>query len=213
MSNIWLLCRERLEQGLEQMGLQLPEEAPARLVDYLRLMHQWNKAYNLTAVREPVEMVSRHLLDSLAVLPFIQGQNILDMGTGAGLPGIPLAIVRPELRVTLLDGNGKKIRFVRQVIMQLDLDQVMAIQQRAEAHTGRYQQITARAFSDLEELSRLASPLLEPEGEILALKGTFDTITKETMHMVPEHVKTHRLTIPFLHDQQRHLVILRKATG
>lgn len=208
-------CRQRLVQGIDQLQLVLPEGAQEQLLSYLDLLARWNSAYNLTAVREPLEMVSRHLLDSLAVSPYIKGPNILDLGSGAGLPGIPLSIARPECRFTLMDGNGKKVRFIRQVVLELGLDRVMPLHQRVEenARVGTFQQITARAFSDMNTLWKLAQPLLQPGGKILAFKGTRASIIEETKAMTSTSLSIHPLHIPFLEDEQRHLVILTKEAS
>jgi 16S rRNA (guanine527-N7)-methyltransferase len=212
-------CRQRLSQGLQQLQIALPEGGEGQLMAYLQLLHQWNQAYNLTAVRDPLEMVSRHLLDSLAILPYIRGPRLLDMGTGAGLPGVPLAIARPDLRFSLLDSNGKKIRFIRQVQLQLQLGNIHPIQQRAEALGGQFDQITARAFASLDQLMQLASPLLVVGGELLALKGARESIGEETRgldsnvssHSLNQSLNIVPLNIPFLPDQQRHLLIYRRS--
>src|SRR6185312_10703825 len=120
----------RLEQGIAALGLSLPGVAVQRLLDYLALLERWNAAYNLTAVRDPAEMVTRHLLDSLAILPYVQGETLADPGTG--LPGIPLAIAAPGRQILLVDSNGKKVRFLREAIRALQLDGVRAVQSRVE---------------------------------------------------------------------------------
>ncbi|MBF0255243.1 MAG: 16S rRNA (guanine(527)-N(7))-methyltransferase RsmG [Gammaproteobacteria bacterium] len=206
-------CQQRLGAGIEQLGLALPADAEVKLLAFLQLLVRWNQAYNLTAVRQPLEMVSRHLLDSLAILPYIGAGPLLDVGSGAGLPGIPLAIARPQLECSLLDSNGKKIRFIRQAALELGLANLTPLHMRLEQlHSSRgFAQITARAFSDLGQLCRLASPLLAEQGEILALKGTFDTIAAETQSMNPEYLSVKPLSVPFLSEQQRHLVIYRVA--
>ncbi len=110
----------KLEQGIDALGLQLPADAVTRLLDYLALLERWNAAYNLTAIRDPAEMVTRHLLDALAILPYVQGETLADLGTGPGLPGIPLAIAAPGRQVLLVDSNGKKVRFLREAIRALE---------------------------------------------------------------------------------------------
>ena len=122
----------RLDQGLSQLGIAVDEHQRQQLLGLLALLHKWNRAYNLTAVREVDDMVSRHVLDSAAVLPYVQGPRLLDVGAGPGLPGIVLAILAPQLDVTLLDSNGKKVRFQRQAVMELGLENVTPVQARVE---------------------------------------------------------------------------------
>src|SRR5690242_7700037 len=126
--------RRGLAPGLKAMGLSLPAGGEEKLLRYVELLERWNQAYNLTAVRDPGEMVPKHLLDSLAVLPFVAKGPVADVGTGAGLPGIPLAVARPDLKFTLIDSNGKKTRFVTQAVAELKLGNVAVVQSRAEAH-------------------------------------------------------------------------------
>jgi 16S rRNA (guanine527-N7)-methyltransferase len=128
--------QHRLEQGIAALGLQLPEAAMPRLLDYLELLVRWNAAYNLTAIRDPAEMVTRHLLDSLAILPYVSGATLADLGTGPGLPGIVLAIAAPGRAITLVDSNGKKVRFLREAIRTLKLEGVQAMQSRVEDVEG-----------------------------------------------------------------------------
>lgn len=169
--------RARLDAGLAAMAPAiaeaLDEAARGQLVHYLLLLARWNRAYNLTAVRDPREQVARHLLDSLAILPWVTRGPVLDLGTGAGLPGIPLAIARPELAFTLLDSNGKKTRFVRQAVLELGLAQVEVIQIRLEAYRPprKFATIVARALASLPDLYRGARNLASDDARLLALKG------------------------------------------
>jgi 16S rRNA (guanine527-N7)-methyltransferase len=142
----------RLEQGIAELGLTVPAEAVPRLLDYQALLERWNAAYNLTAVRDPAEMITRHLLDSLAILPYVQGATLADLGTGPGLPGIPLAIVAPGREILLVDSNGKKVRFLREAIRALKLEGVRAVQSRVEDVQGQFDCITARAFASLADM-------------------------------------------------------------
>lgn len=163
-----------LREGLGRLGLALDDERIARLVDYLRLLARWNQAYNLTAVRDPAAMVPRHLLDSLVVLPHVTAPSIADLGTGPGLPGIPLAIARPGLRVALVESNGKKVRFLREAVRRLGLPEVEVVEARAEQGPGprpRAGQVVSRALAALPVLCRLAKPWLAPGGRLLAMKG------------------------------------------
>ncbi len=166
-------CRQRLREGTETLGLALTVADEEQLLAFLALLTKWNKAYNLTAVRDPLDMVGRHLLDSLAVLPHLRGSRCLDMGCGPGLPGIPLAILRPEIDFVLLDSNGKKIRFVRQAVLELGLDNIAVTQQRVEDYrpeTG-FDTLIARAFTDLPRMLRLTAHLRGPDTRLLAMKG------------------------------------------
>ena len=166
-------CRQRLRLGAESLDLALTDTQEQQLMDFLALLIKWNRAYNLTAVRDPLEMVGRHLLDSLAVLPHLQGQHCLDMGCGPGLPGIPLAILRPDTNFVLLDSNGKKIRFVRQASLELGLENVSAVQQRVEEYRSEvgFDCLVARAFTDLPRMLALSAHLRSPDSLLLAMKA------------------------------------------
>jgi 16S rRNA (guanine527-N7)-methyltransferase len=201
--------RAPLQAGLATLDLPQAELAE-RLLAYLELLAKWNRAFNLTAVREPAEMLSRHLLDSLAILPWLRGGRLLDVGTGPGLPGIPLALARPELQVVLLDSNGKKTRFLRQVRLELGLDNVEVVEARVEAYAADapFDIITSRAFAQLRDFVALTRPLLAPGGRWLAMKGRLDE--NELTALADEHVKLeiHRLVVPGL-DAERHLIEIR----
>lgn len=166
-------CRERLLAGAEEMGLAIDSRQQAHLIAFLSLLSKWNRAYNLTAVRDPLQMVGRHLLDSLVLLPHLPRGDCLDLGTGAGLPGILLAIMRPDSRFLLLDGNSKKIRFVRQVKLELGLENIDPLHARAEAYRpdAPFPVIVTRAFSSLPKLVALSDGLWAQGSEILAMKG------------------------------------------
>lgn len=165
-----------LANGLSAMRLELPAGAHEKLLAYLDLLAKWNRAYNLTAVRDPEEMVSRHLLDSLAVLPFVHGKSLADLGSGAGLPGIPLAIARPDVAVTLVESNGKKARFLREAIRSLPLSNVTVAQARVQDTAGAFDTVTARAFASLPDMLAWGEHLLAPDGCWLALKGRADPV-------------------------------------
>ena len=198
----------QLAEGLAQMGLEISAEQQVLLLEYLALVDKWNKVYNLTAVRNPEEMVSRQLLDSLSIAPFIKGTGLLDVGCGAGLPGIPLAIVHPELHVTLIDSNGKKTRFVQQVIAELKLPNANVIQGRVEDLTQdeRFDTITSRAFADLHLMIHLTEHLLKPNGQWAAMKSGIDELDESQL---PEgkQVAIHELHVPGENAARRLLVI------
>jgi len=163
----------QLASGLHQLGLEIADEQQHALLTYLDLLRTWNRRFNLTAIRDPGAMVSQHLLDALVALPRVTSGPVLDVGSGAGLPGLPLAIARPELRFTLLDSNGKKVRFIKQVMISLQLANVDVVQSRVENYQAAqpYALIVSRAFSSLAQLVRLSRHLLAPGGQWLAWKG------------------------------------------
>ena len=201
----------RLRSGLLQLELQ-PQGLEEPLLAYLALLRKWNKAYNLSAVRDPEEMVTRHLLDSLVILPFLRGPRLLDVGTGAGLPGIPIAIARPELAVVLLDSNGKKTRFLRQVVLEMGLRNVEVVDQRVESYqpADAFSDITSRAFSELGEFIRLTRSLLAPGGHWLAMKGRLDQNELAEIGAERGKLHVHQLRVPGL-DAERHLIELSLA--
>jgi len=170
-----------LERGVGETDLVLREEAYHALVGYVGLLTRWNRAYNLTSILDPLEMVRRHILDSLVILPYVRGTRLLDLGTGAGLPGMVVAIARPDVKCVLLDGNGKKTRFCTQVAMELGLPNVEILCLRAEKYESAipFTTITARAFGPLSVLWNHAQRLLAPGGRLLAMKGTRKEIMKE----------------------------------
>lgn len=201
----------RLRGGIDQMGLTLPDAAVTRLLDYQALLERWNATYNLTAVRDPAEMVTRHLLDSLAIAPYVRGATLADLGTGAGLPGIPLAIAMPQCDVLLVDANGKKVRFLREAIRTLKLERVSAVQARVETVTGKFDCITARAFASLADMLAWGGHLLAPGGEWLAMKGRAPDAELDALPPGFTVRAVHALTVPGL-DAERHLVVLARAT-
>lgn len=202
----------QLAVGVAELGLGLPPDGEARLLAYLALLDKWNRVYNLTAVREPERMVSYHLLDSLAALPYFTGSTVLDVGSGGGLPGIPLAIARPEVRVTLIDSIAKKTAFLLQAKAELGLANLSVVTGRVEdfrPETG-FDVITSRAFSDLREFVSLTRHLLNPGGRWLAMKGLYP---HEELAQLPASVKVsanHELRVPGL-DASRHLTVLEPA--
>jgi len=178
--------KQALASGIADLNLQISEEKQDALLAYITLLNRWNKAYNLTAVRDQAEMIPRHLLDSLSVSAYIQGERVLDVGTGPGLPGIPLAVLYPDTQFTLLDSNGKKIRFVRQAVLELGLKNVWAEQIRVEAYKPPqpFDTIVTRAFASLSEILDLTAHLLSPTGRLLAMKSrqTQDELEASDLH-------------------------------
>jgi 16S rRNA (guanine527-N7)-methyltransferase len=166
-------CREKLQHGLAALGLDIGESREEALLRFVSLMTKWNKAYNLTAVREPLDMVALHILDSLAILPHLRPSRIADIGTGAGLPGIPLAICLPDCQFTLVDSNSKKTRFVQQAILELQLKNVEVVHSRVEQLNPeqRYSTVITRAFASMPEIIRLTAHLVADGGLLLAMKG------------------------------------------
>lgn len=203
---------EKLAEGLDQLNLKVPREAQQRLIQYLVLLDKWNRKFNLTAIRDVEQMLPLHLLDSLSILPYVDAENLLDVGTGAGLPGIPLAICRPEMQVTLLDSNGKKIRFCRQVALELGLQNVTALQQRIEQHQPAqpYQLITTRAFASLPDMIDGMQALITGNTRLLAMKGKRPDVEIDQLRAQGFDVNTHALSVPGI-DAERHLLDIRLA--
>lgn len=199
-----------LDAGAENLlGRALSPLERERLLAYLDLLQRWNSAYNLTAIREPGEMVVRHLLDSLSVLPFVGDGPVLDAGTGAGLPGVPLAILKPGQEFTLLDSIGKKIRFLRQVKRELGLPNILPVQARLETHLPArpYAAIISRAFSSLADFAIGSRQLMVAGTRLLAMKGQ-DPLAE--CRQLPDWIRVdsvHELVVPGL-QEQRHLVIM-----
>ncbi|MCK0744762.1 16S rRNA (guanine(527)-N(7))-methyltransferase RsmG [Chromohalobacter nigrandesensis] len=204
-------CETRLDSGLVALGIEVDATARERLLALLALLHKWNRAYNLTAVRDPEQMVIRHLLDSASVAAAVRGPTLLDVGAGAGLPGLVLAILDPRLAVTLLDGNGKKVRFQRQAVLELGLDNVTPVQARVETFEHRgFDQIVSRAFADLATFLTLTGPLLTEDGEWLAMKGRDVDTELAALPSEVTLVENRRLAVPG-DEAQRVLVRLRRS--
>ena len=200
-----------LAQGIAEAGLPIDEQKQQKLLAYLMLMQKWNKVHNLTAVRDADEMVVLHLLDSLVVLPFIDGKALLDVGSGAGLPGIPLAICLPELKVTVIDSNNKKVSFMRQAKAELGIDNLEVLGGRAEeiAPNRKFDMVISRAFSDLDLFISLTHQLCEAQGKWLAMKGVYPEaeLAELEKNTGITASKTEALKVPGL-AAQRHLVFL-----
>jgi 16S rRNA (guanine527-N7)-methyltransferase len=201
-----------LAAGLRTLGITLDAAPQEKLLAYIALVAKWNRVYNLTAVREPERMLSRHVLDSLAVLPHIEGPAIADVGSGAGLPGIPLALARPDWTVELIESNHKKTAFLRQAAIELALANVEIREERAEAAEPRgvYDTVIARAFSDLAELVVAGAALVRPGGSLVAMKGVHPYEEIAALPQAWRVAKVVALEVPGV-EGERHLVIMRRA--
>ena len=200
-----------LEAGMTELGLSLPAAAPTTLCRYLEVLQQWNRKYNLTAVRDPEAMVSRHLLDSLAVVPYVQGRRVLDVGTGAGLPGIPLAVAFPERRFTLLDSHGKKTRFVTHAATTLGLRNVEVVQARIEAYRvpEPFATVITRAFASVGKFLGVSAHLGVAGTRWLAMKGAPPADELQALPAGFRLVAVHPLKVPGL-DTARCVVEIEK---
>jgi 16S rRNA (guanine527-N7)-methyltransferase len=201
-----------IEQGCQALQLELSGASLHKLAAFIQLLDKWNRVYNLTAVREPRAMVERHILDSLAVLPFLSQGTLLDAGTGAGLPGLPIAIARPGLRLTLLDSSAKKLRFVRQAVSELGLDNVQVMQVRLEEYrpAQSFDMVISRAVAKLDELYRRTAHLVRPGGRILFMKGSLPVQEIEEMEAGGDILHVQRLKIPGS-KAERHLLWMDKT--
>lgn len=205
--------RAELDAGLQALALDAALTAP--LLAYLALLDRWNRTYNLTAVRDPREMVRLHLLDSLAMHAHVPAAGTLaDLGSGAGLPGIPLAIAKPALRVTLVESNGKKARFLREALRTLRLGNARVAEARAEAlaEPAAYDAITARALATLADILAVGAHLLTPEGRLLAMKGAHPAAEIAALPAGWRAVAVHPLQVPGL-EAERHLAVVARAAS
>ncbi len=200
-----------LAAGLAELGLDLPAEAQHKLLAFRDLLLKWNKIYNLTALRDPAQAVSHHLLDSLAILPHVSPGALLDVGSGGGLPGIPLAIAHPELSVSMVDTVQKKATFLQQAAIELGLRNVVAHHARVEQMSGQYAQISSRAFAEIGLFISLTRHLLAPGGRWLAMKGVRPDaeLAALPVDIVVEAIIP--LHVPGL-DAERHLIILKAGS-
>jgi 16S rRNA (guanine527-N7)-methyltransferase len=200
-----------LAKGLAELGLDLTEARQQKLLAFRDLLLKWNKTYNLTALRDPSQAISHHLLDSLSILPYIGNGDLLDVGSGGGLPGIPLAIARPELAVSMVDTVQKKTTFLQQAVIELGLKNVTVHHARVEEMPGQYAQISSRAFAELGLFISLTRHLLAPNGRWLAMKGVRPD---DELKALPADITVEAiipLTVPAL-DAERHLIILKAGS-
>lgn len=209
--NIDMTLLRRLQDALAHTDLDVSELQQQQLVGYVQLMHKWNKAYNLTSVRDPNEMLVKHILDSVVVAPYLQGSQFIDVGTGPGLPGIPLAIMLPEANFTLLDSLGKRVRFMRQVGFELKLPNITPVQSRVEEFIPAvpFDMVLSRAFASIKDMLHWCAHLVDSAGTFMALKGQFP---EQEMAEIPAEFYVQdviKLRVPGL-DGERHLVKIRK---
>ena len=201
----------RFDSLLAQTSIQLSDQQKRQLLGLVGLLHKWNKAYNLTSVREPDAMLIKHILDSLVVSPFLSGSRFIDVGTGPGLPGLPLAIANPDKQFVLLDSLGKRIRFIRQAILELGIKNVTPVQSRVEDFhdAAGFDGVLSRAFASLGDMLQWCHHLPAEQGCFLALKGVYP---QEELKLLPEQfvfVGSHELKVPEL-DGERHLILIKK---
>ncbi|MBI5753272.1 MAG: 16S rRNA (guanine(527)-N(7))-methyltransferase RsmG [Hydrogenophilales bacterium] len=204
---------EDLVAGLAALGVPLDTAQQQKLLDYIALIVKWNKVYNLTAVREPEAMIAHHLLDSLAVLPHLSGaRRLIDVGSGAGLPGIPLAIARPDMNVVLLDSNHKKATFMRQACLELGLANAEVVCERVEKWQpqDKFDAVISRAYSELKEFVRLSAHLAAKGGKLYAMKGLYPVEEIAQLAASAKVEAVIALTVPGL-EAQRHLVMMKLA--
>ncbi len=203
---------EILSKGLQQLNLEqlFDDNQQSTLIKYVELLEKWNKSYNLTAVRKPEQMVIRHLLDSLSISPYLRGKSLLDVGTGAGLPGIPLAITFPDRQFTLLDSNNKKTRFVVQAVSELELPNVDVVQSRVEEFQPNkvFDTIITRAYAAIGDMVRQTAHLMSDGGQFLAMKGINPVAEIDELPSNYVINENHVIKVPGL-DEQRHLLEIR----
>ena len=200
-----------LEAGLTALGIALPEAAQLKLLAFRDLLLKWNRTYNLTALRDPQQAISHHLLDALAILPYVGAGPLLDVGSGGGFPGIPLAIARPDLSVTLVDAVQKKATFLQQAAIELELKSVAVHHARVEEMRGQYAQISSRAFAELARFVRLTHHPLSPGGRWLAMKGARPDDEFKALPAGSGVEAIIPLAVPGL-DAERHLIILKAGS-
>ena len=213
MSNVdTVKLNEILLQGCEKLALDITTEQADKLTGYVQRIDKWNKAYNLTSVRDPEQMMVKHILDSLAVTRFVSGKRVIDVGTGPGLPGMPLAIMLPDIDFTLLDSLGKRVRFMKQCAFELGLTNVTPVYSRVEEHEPAqpYDIVLSRAFASLKDMLHWCQHLVDSSGVFFALKGQFP---QSEIDEVSDHFQigsVEALSVPDL-TGERHLVTIRKV--
>ena len=203
-------CQTILEKGIQQLGLKIEKNELVLLLDFIQLIEKWNKTYNLTSVRNKEDMARLHVLDSLAIIPHLHGKRIADIGTGAGLPGIPLAIFLPDKEFTLVDSNSKKTRFVQQAVLELKLKNVKVVHQRVENLTDDlFSSVIMRAFSSIQDIMSLSRHLIAPQGILLAMKGR---VPNEELNDITEPYTIIPLNVPNV-EGERCLIRIEEANN
>lgn len=204
----YLKLQPQLQQALSELKLQLSDEQQLQLLYYLQQLLFWNKAYNLTAIKDDQQALIKHIFDSLSIVPFLPAGDLLDIGTGAGLPAVIVAICQPQRAVTALDSNQKKIRFIKQVASELGLKNLTPVASRIEAHVGSYQVITSRAFASLVDFVTHSQSKLADNGVICAMKGV-EPVDEIQALQNEWKINTQVLTVPELYES-RHLIYLQR---
>jgi 16S rRNA (guanine527-N7)-methyltransferase len=204
---------DRLANGVAEIDIGIDQQRQHAMLAYLDLLKRWNRVYNLTAIKGDTELLTRHLLDSLSIVPYLHGDRVIDIGSGAGLPGIPVALACPQRQVTLIDSNAKRCRFLRQVKAQLKLQNVSIVQQRAESYRSdeKFDSLVSRAFSSLMSFIASSQHLLADGGQFIAMKGQWpedDSTELPDGFMITDVIK---LKVPGL-SENRHLVVVKKVS-
>lgn len=202
--------KQKLQEGLYKLGLELSTPQQLLLLEYVSLLKKWNSTYNLTALRDENMMISHHILDSLTLLPYVKdAETLMDVGSGGGMPGIPTAICRPDLQITLLDSNTKKTSFLQQAVIELGLNNVTVASGRVEAmHDKKVDVVTSRAFAELADFIALTKHLLNENGYWAAMKGVYPYEELEHVPADVEVVDIAKLDVPQL-NAERHMVIMK----
>lgn len=201
-----------LSDSLSRLPIEVSESQSDKLIDFVLMIHKWNKAYNLTSVRAPEQMLVRHILDSIVIAPHLNKQAYIDVGTGPGLPGIPLAIIHPDKKFVLLDSLGKRVRFMKQAAFELGLKNIEPVQSRVEDYSSqiRLDGVLSRAFASLKDMLHWCQHLVDSEGEFLALKGQFPTDEVEQLPNGFILTESIVLSVPNL-EGERHLLKIKKS--
>ncbi|GAB2698135.1 16S rRNA (guanine(527)-N(7))-methyltransferase RsmG [Aliiglaciecola aliphaticivorans] len=201
------------DRAVQALPIEVSEQQRASLVDFVLLMNKWNKAYNLTSVREPQQMLIKHIIDSIVVAPHLDRSHYIDVGTGPGLPGIPLSIMHPDKHFVLLDSLGKRVRFMKQAAFELDLKNIEPVQSRVEQYSSDtpLDGVLSRAFASIKDMLHWCQHLVDSQGEFLALKGQYP---EQEIALLPEGfevLESIKLDIPVL-EGERHLIKIRKVS-